>query len=108
MILELESLRRVLGDTSEPYTWTTPDLEDWLADTDQPNVYLLAADILSAHYNQLLRGGAGTSIKTDDLSLNGYNNAILVRDQIKDLRARGEEIEAANITSLFVSFPEVW
>lgn len=108
MTLDLETLRRVLGDTSEPYTWSTSELDDWLGNSDQPNEYLLAADILSAHYSKLLRGGAGTSIKTDDLTLNGYNNAILVRDQIKDLRTRGEEIEASNITSMFVSFPEVW
>ena len=100
--MDLKRLRRVLGDTGAEPQWSDADLADWIADADsEHNEYLLAADILTAHYNRLVVEGAGTSVRSDDITVNDYNNMVLLGERIKALRSQGREVSNA----FYVSFP---
>lgn len=102
--MNIRKLRRVLGDTSEPYQWSDADLEDWVAFADgDDNEYLVAADILGALCNQLVASGSGTSIRSDDVTINDYNNVVLLRERIKDLRTQGNDLNRAG--GMVVAYP---
>lgn len=87
--MNIHKVRALLGDTQKPYMFEDVIIE---AFSDEANEYLVAAALLDAWYTSNVLNGAGSSIKTDDLSINQYNNYILLRDRAKDLRAKGEAL----------------
>ena len=90
--MELKRLRRILGDTTEPRQWEDAVLLEWIEDADPgDNEYDVAADVLDALRGRLVLQGGGTSLRTDDLTLNDYNNIVLLRERIRDLRIQAKE-----------------
>ena len=90
--MELKRLRRILGDTVEPRQWEDDELLEWIEDADPgDNEYDVAADVLDALRGRLVLQGGGTSLRTDDLTLNDYNNIVLLRERIRDLRIQAKE-----------------
>ena len=91
--MKISKVRRILGDTSEPHVWDDDVLTEWVEEADPyENEYTVAADILSAHYNALVLSGGGTSVRSDDITVNDYNNLVLLRDKIRDLRNHGMRV----------------
>lgn len=100
--MELKRLRRILGDTAEPRQWEDAELLEWIEDADPgDNEYDVAADVLDALRGRLVLQGGGTSLRTDDLTLNDYNNIVLLRERIRDLRIQAKEFG----TGMAVSYP---
>lgn len=94
--MKVLKVRRILGDTADPYTWDDSVVQEWIDDADPyDNEYMVAADILSAHYNALVIQGGGTSVRSDDITVNTYNNLVLLRDRIRELRSIGHQQSGA-------------
>lgn len=103
--MELKRLRRILGDTVEPRQWEDDELAEWIEDADPgDNEYDVAADVLDALRGRLVLQGGGTSLRTDDLTLNDYNNIVLLRERIRDLRIQAKETGVG----MAVSYPYAW
>lgn len=104
--MNIRKLRRILGDAREPYQWSDEELQEWIEDADEGgNEYLLAAEILGVLYGQLVFDGAGSSVRSDDITINDYNNAVLLRERIKDLKNQGNSLNVGS--GLVVEFPYV-
>ena len=100
--MKVDRLRRILGDVTEPYQWSDSDLSEWVLDADPfDSEYTIAADILSAHYSGLVLSGAGTSVRSDDITVNDYNNLVLLRERITDLRSRGAQLSTGGFALEF-------
>lgn len=83
-----EQVRALIGDPKGAFI--TDELIDPFL--EEGNVYLAAASVLDSYLAQALLGGAGSNIRTDDLSINHYNNLSLLRDHARALRARGDKM----------------
>lgn len=105
MALSHEKIRILLGDPNGE-TFTGDDL---LVAENEPNEYLAAALLLDMHLTRLVLSGAGANIKTDDLSVNNYNNIVVLRQLARDLRTRGDalvEQEKRDAGGVAVYWPE--
>ena len=86
--MDVYTVRALIGDMDKEFI-SDEMIQPFL---DDPNAHIAAANVIDSYLaGQLLRG-AGTNIKTDDLSVNSYNNLALLRDHAKGLRSRGEQI----------------
>lgn len=86
--MDVYAIRALIGDTDKEFI-SDEMIQPFLSD---PNAHIAAANVIDSYLaGQLLRG-AGMNIKTDDLSVNSYNNLALLRDHAKGLRSRGEQI----------------
>ena len=103
--MDIAQLRRILGDNTAPYEWDDETLQTYVEDPMYSNVYYAAAEVLNVRYRTLVMSGAGINFKSNDLSINDYNNLVLLRDMIANLRAQAAEYEVRSSGGFFVSYP---
>ena len=86
--MDVSTIRALIGDVDKEFVsdeMILPFLND-------PNAHIASANVIDSYLAGQLFRGAGTNIKTDDLSVNSYNNLAMLRDHAKGLRARGEQL----------------
>lgn len=103
--MDITKLRRIIGDNTAPYQWEDADLQVYAEDPSFSNVYYAAAEVLNDRYRELVMSGAGINFKSNDLSINDYNNLVLLRDMIANLRAQAIDYETRSAGGFFVSYP---
>ena len=86
--MDVSTIRALIGDMDKEFV-SDEMIQPFLND---PNAHIAAANVIDSHLAGQLFRGAGTNIKTDDLSVNSYNNLAMLRDHAKGLRARGEQL----------------
>lgn len=86
--MDVYTVRALIGDTDTEFV-SDEMIQPFLND---PNAHIAAANVIDSYLAGQLFRGAGASIKTDDLSVNQYNNLVLLRDHAKGLRSRGEQL----------------
>lgn len=103
--MDIVKLRRIIGDNTAPYQWEDADLQVYVEDPTFSNVYYAAAEVLNDRYRELVMSGAGINFKSNDLSINDYNNLVLLRDMIANLRAQALDVENRTAGGFFVAYP---
>lgn len=86
--MDVSTIRALIGDMDKEFI-SDEMIQPFMND---PNAHIAAANVIDSYLAGQLIRGAGTSIKTDDLTVNQYNNLALLRDHAKGLRSRGEQL----------------
>lgn len=103
--MEYNEVRAVIGDMKGEYI-RDEHIKPFL---NSKNVFIAAADAIETYLGTQLFAGAGVNVRTDDLSVNQYNNLVLLRDHARGLRERGNKLadeEASSLDVVGIYWPE--
>ncbi len=86
---DVEKVRILIPDTEEPYRFTDDQIQAFL-DISDGDVYLAAALAIDTIIGNLLNAGAGTLVRTDDLTVDTKNTLDYWSNRATRLRGESE------------------